>query len=436
MGDLNCCQGKNDNNSTLNIQNEIKKIEENQNINNINYENLNTENTQNILNTMRSNNQYFINQYFDKDFFNFLKSNSIDEISTLDFENYIPEKIKETIKANDDNDLYIQDNPFFNKYYYNQNEKKIKCFLLKKRSSIYKGDWVKNSLNLYSFSGKGIYYSLTENYLLDGIWNGNKLIFGRIHFITGQVYEGPIINNKANGIGRFIDSKGINYFGNFIDNKMTGEGLIKFPNSTLSINGIFDSNENITGHNIEVIFISIDKEYKFEYKGGVKENILNGFGTLSSDNFGKYTGNFYNNLYNGNGQIHYSNNIIFEGNFRDGNMISGIFNFPDKSFLNAKFNNGKIEGHITFIDKDGNENLCEFKNGNYIEGSISDKSEENEKVLKENINIINSYKMFTNNFLNYFGLGYFYKNNGIIYTCYGNKIEKLSHYLKNIDFNL
>ena len=105
MGDLNCCQGKNDNNSTLNIQNEIKKIEENQNLNNINYENINTENTQNILNTMRSNNQYFINQYFDKDFFNFLKSNSIDEISTLDFENYIPEKIKETIKANDDNDL-------------------------------------------------------------------------------------------------------------------------------------------------------------------------------------------------------------------------------------------------------------------------------------------------------------------------------------------
>ena len=26
-----------------------------------------------------------------------------------------------------------------------------------------------------------------------------------------------------------------------------------------------------------------------------------------------------------------------EGNFIDGNMISGIFNFPDKSILNCKF---------------------------------------------------------------------------------------------------
>ena len=31
MGEINCCQGKNDNNSTFNFQNEIKKIEDNQN---------------------------------------------------------------------------------------------------------------------------------------------------------------------------------------------------------------------------------------------------------------------------------------------------------------------------------------------------------------------------------------------------------------------
>ena len=39
-------------------------------------------------------NQFFINQNFDKEFFNFLKSNSIDEISSLEFENYILQKIK------------------------------------------------------------------------------------------------------------------------------------------------------------------------------------------------------------------------------------------------------------------------------------------------------------------------------------------------------
>ena len=31
MGEINYCQGKNDNNSTFNFQNEIKKIEGNQN---------------------------------------------------------------------------------------------------------------------------------------------------------------------------------------------------------------------------------------------------------------------------------------------------------------------------------------------------------------------------------------------------------------------
>ena len=77
---------------------------------------------------------------------------------------------------------------------------------------------------------------------------------------------------------------------------------------------------------------------------------------------------------------------MFEGNFTDGNMISGIFNFPDKSIVNCKFINGKINDSTTLIDKNGNENLCEFKDGNYFEGSISDKNEEDEKIVKEYIN--------------------------------------------------
>ena len=45
-----------------------------------------------------------------------------------------------------------------------------------------------------------------------------------------------------------------------------------------------------------------------------------------------------------------------------------------------------------------------------------------------------SFKMFINNFLIYFKLGYFYKNNGILYINYGNKEEKLSVFIKNINF--
>jgi hypothetical protein len=41
--------------------------------------------------------------------------------------------------------------------------------------------------------------------------------------------------------------------------------------------------------------------------------------------------------------------------------------------------------------------------------------------------------MFTNNFLIYFKLGYFYENNGMLYTSYGNKVEKLSNFIKNIN---
>lgn len=83
-------------------------------------------------------NQFFINQNFDKEFFNFLKSNSMDEISSLEFENYILQKIKESTKLFNDNDLFIQDNPLFNKFYYNQNKKKIKCFLFKKKCNLQK----------------------------------------------------------------------------------------------------------------------------------------------------------------------------------------------------------------------------------------------------------------------------------------------------------
>jgi hypothetical protein len=454
MGGLNCCNPEsNDKISVLNMEKEKNKLYEKYIPNYTNFENINTDNSQNnILNTKRTGNnydinqinfqQYFTNQNFDMEFFKYLKSNSIDEISKSEFEKYIPEKISSSMQIYKDNDLYIKDNPIYSKYYYIQNEKNQKTLLLKTTSSIYKGDWMKNSLNTYSFSGKGIYYSLTKNYLFDGIWNNNKFIFGRIYFINGNLYEGPINNNKANGFGRYIDSKGINYFADFINNKMTGDGLIKFPNSIITINGIYDNNETITGHNINIIFISQNKEHNFEYIGGVKENILNGFGTLTSNKYGKYIGNFYNNFYNGNGKIIYPNNIIFEGNFHEGNMIKGIFNLPNGSILYPNFINGKINDLVKLVDKNNNEFQCEFKNGEYVDGSFNDKNkenkenEENEKLLKEFGNVINSSDMFTSNFYNSFGLGFFYQKNGKLYTSYGNDFEKLSDIIKSVDFNI
>ena len=448
MGGLNCCNPEsNDKISVLNMEKEKNKLYEKYIPNYTNFENINTDNSQNnILNTKRTGNnydinqinfqQYFTNQNFDMEFFKYLKSNSIDEISKSEFEKYIPEKISSSMQIYKDNDLYIKDNPIYSKYYYIQNEKNQKTLLLKTTSSIYKGDWMKNSLNTYSFSGKGIYYSLTKNYLFDGIWNNNKFIFGRIYFINGNLYEGPINNNKANGFGRYIDSKGINYFADFINNKMTGDGLIKFPNSIITINGIYDNNETITGHNINIIFISQNKEHNFEYIGGVKENILNGFGTLTSIKYGKYIGNFYNNYYNGNGKIIYPNNIIFEGNFHDGNMIKGIFTLPNGCFLYPNFTNGKINDFAKFVDKNNNEYQCEFRYGHYVDGSINDKNEEYEKLLKEYGNVINSSEMFTKNFFSNFGLGFFYQKDGKLYTSYGNVFEKLSDIIKCVDFNI
>ena len=192
MGGLNCCNPEsNDKISVLNMEKEKNKLYEKYIPNYTNFENINTDNSQNnILNTKRTGNnydinqinfqQYFTNQNFDMEFFKYLKSNSIDEISKSEFEKYIPEKISSSMQIYKDNDLYIKDNPIYSKYYYIQNEKNQKTLLLKTTSSIYKGDWMKNSLNTYSFSGKGIYYSLTKNYLFDGIWNNNKFIFGKM----------------------------------------------------------------------------------------------------------------------------------------------------------------------------------------------------------------------------------------------------------------
>ncbi len=201
MGGLNCCNPEiNDKITGLNMEREKYKIFEKHITNYTNFENVNTDNSQslNILNTKRTGNyydinqinfqQFFTNQNFDIEFFKYLKLNSIDEISISEFENYIPEKIISSMEIYKDNDLYIKDNPIYSKYYYVQNEKNIKPLLLKSTSSIYKGDWMKNSSNTYSFSGKGIYYSLTKNYLFDGIWNNNKFIFGRIYFINGNLY--------------------------------------------------------------------------------------------------------------------------------------------------------------------------------------------------------------------------------------------------------
>ena len=145
--------------------------------------------------------------------------------------------------------------------------------------------------------------------------NINELPKGKVilNYNNGNIlYIGDFINNKIEGIGKFIWEDGNYYIGEWKNNMKHGKGAIYYKNGTIKYEGDF-----ING--------------KFE-----------GNGIYIFEDGGFYIGQYKDDLKHGNGKLFY----------RDGNLK-----------YDGEFSNGKFEGKGKYIYEDGNYYDGQWKNG-------------------------------------------------------------------------
>lgn len=173
-----------------------------------------------------------------------------------------------------------------------------------------------------------------------------NLKVGTITHQNGDIYEGSILNNKAEGYGMLKFKNGCLYIGEFRKNIQHGKGM--------------------------EIFVDNSK-YEGEFVQGEKC----GFGVLTWTDKSKFTGNFLNNQIHGEGRYDWADGKVYEGNFKIGKMDgNGRFFWPNGKQYWGEFKNDNKHGYGVLIDKDQvnykGKWVDNLKDGEFVVSSGSD----------------------------------------------------------------
>ena len=211
----------------------------------------------------------------------------------------------------------------------NLSEDEIIEILSKNVSSLYIGDYnIKDNKKegkgeLYQKNGdskKWVYY--TGNFL-----NGNLDDYGKCIDDKGIIYMGKFQNGKLNGEGLKFNPESHNYYyGDFVDNKKHGKGILK--TEVMRYNGSFEDDAQ-TGE-CEIEFESGD-----HYEGGIKNGKFEGKGKCTWK----------------------KKNHSYEGEYKDGKFDGkGIYRNDDKDdkwYYEGQYKNGKkMEKVKWYLKKD------------------------------------------------------------------------------------
>jgi hypothetical protein len=221
----------------------------------------------------------------------------------------------------------------------------------KNNDNIYYGNWNENS----EMEGYGIYYISDKKVVTEGVWIKGNIVFGRIFFINGDIYEGEMKNSVPDGKGKILFANGELYKGDFKQGEMTGNGMFIFSDKTEyngSIeNGIFNGKGKMRWEN------------GTEYDGMFADSSLNGNGVISNIQGEKYKGVFERNEFNGEGIYHYNNGDEYEGNFEYGiKRGKGIYRRNDSVVFEGIWNDDLPNGS-GIISYEGNKLKGFWRNG-------------------------------------------------------------------------
>ncbi|CAD8161674.1 unnamed protein product [Paramecium octaurelia] len=159
-----------------------------------------------------------------------------------------------------------------------------------------------------------IFYGLVKN----GVRNG----IGKQHWLTnGNYLESVWADDKANGPARMIYSNGDVFEGHLIENKANGFGI--FRNKKKEVRGFWVDNR-LQGNGLEV------------RKNGIK-----------------YEGQFKCGIIDGRGQYTFPDGRIYRGQVKQGMMHGeGLMTWPDYSYFKGEFRNNHIKGYGCYTHTD------------------------------------------------------------------------------------
>ncbi|XP_072042407.1 uncharacterized protein [Amphiura filiformis] len=88
----------------------------------------------------------------------------------------------------------------------------------------YEGDYLQSTDGALERSGNGA-HTTAEGVCYEGQWVNDKMTGeGVVRFPSGSMYEGEFVNNQFHGKGRYTWPNGAVYEGMFNENKMEGDG--------------------------------------------------------------------------------------------------------------------------------------------------------------------------------------------------------------------
>ena len=232
-------------------------------------------------------------------------------------------------------------------------------------NNIYYGNWNEN----IEMEGYGVYYINNQKVVTEGVWIKGNIIFGRIFFPNGDIYEGEMKNSVPYGKGKISFSNGESYKGDFILGEMIGKGTFIFSDKTIYKGGIKNGIFNDEG-----IMKWINGT---EYHGNFEDSFLCGKGKIFNIQGEEYEGDFDKNEFNGHGIYLFNNGDEYEGNFEYGiKKGKGRYKRNDKitfeGFWNDDLPNGK--GIISYK---GNKINGYWRNGNLIGSPVIEKGDIN-----------------------------------------------------------
>lgn len=236
-------------------------------------------------------------------------------------------------------------------------------------NNIYYGNWNENC----EMEGYGIYYLSDKKVITEGIWLKGNIVFGRIFFVSGDIYEGEMKNSVPDGKGKISFANGESYKGDFKQGEMTGTGIFIFSDRTeyngCIENGIFNGKGKMKWEN------------GTEYEGNFVDSSLSGNGVITNMQREKYKGSFERNEFNGEGIYYYNNGDEYEGNFEFGvKRGKGTYRRNDKVVFEGIWNDDLPNGNGIII-YEGNKLKGFWRNGALVG---------NTEILEGNIEIFDN----------------------------------------------
>jgi hypothetical protein len=228
------------------------------------------------------------------------------------------------------------------------------------------GDKYIGQLSDDKFNGQGTFI-WADGGKYDGNWkNNDQSGYGTYTFSDGRKYIGEWDGGKYQGLGKLFHSDGsINKEGIFKNGEFLSaqsEALPACPASGYFHNcfGIyeFDDGGKYVG---EWLNDKIHGQGAFtfpsgnKYLGEFKDGDFNGQGTFIWADGGKYVGEWQNDKKNGQGTHTYADGAKYVGEWQNNEYHGqGTFTYPDGKKVVGKFENDKLNGYATKYYADGN----------------------------------------------------------------------------------